>query len=87
MVQRHDDILAAGIREVVVFHSTAHEFLGYEANLPFAVIADPDRRLYRELGVEFSPRALLDPRAWLPTLRGLFRAIREVLAKRQSIET
>jgi hypothetical protein len=26
------------------------EFLGHEADLPFAVIADPDRRLYVEFG-------------------------------------
>jgi hypothetical protein len=85
VVQRHDDILAAGIREVVVFHSTARELLDYEADLPFAVIADPDRRLYREFGVESSPRALLDPRAWVPTLRSIFRTICELVARRQAV--
>lgn len=35
-----------------------------------AVVADPTRRLYREFGVESSLRALLDPRAWLPGIRG-----------------
>jgi peroxiredoxin len=62
VVQRHDEITAAGIREVVFFHSPADELREYTADLPFAVIADPDKRFYREFGVESSPRALLDPR-------------------------
>jgi hypothetical protein len=73
IVHRHDDILAAGIREIVVFHSPAEELLSYQADLPFAVIADPGKRLYREFGVEAKPRALLDPRAWLPAVRGVIR--------------
>jgi alkyl-hydroperoxide reductase/thiol specific antioxidant family protein len=83
IVRRHDDIVAAGVREVVVFHSTAEEFLGHEADLPFPVIADPDRRLYAEFGVGSSPRALLNPRAWWPTLRGLSRAVRAIVRKHQ----
>jgi hypothetical protein len=71
VVQRHDEIAAAGIREVVVFHSSADELLAYQPQTPFAMIGDPDKRLYREFGVESSPRALLDPRAWLPALRGV----------------
>jgi peroxiredoxin len=83
IVRRHDDIVAAGVREVVVFHSTAEEFLGHEADLPFPVIADPDRRLYAEFGVESSPRALLNPRAWWPTIRGLLRAVRAIVRNHQ----
>jgi hypothetical protein len=52
----------------------------HTADLPFAVIADPEKRFYREFGVESSPRALLDPRTWgaiakgaTMTLRGRFR--------------
>jgi peroxiredoxin len=69
--RRHDEIEAAGIREVVVFHSPATELRGYTADLPFAVVGDPDKRLYAEFGVESSPRALLDPRAWLPIVRAV----------------
>ena len=71
IVARHDEIRAAGIREVVLFHSTAEELRAHNESVPFAVVADPDRRLYREFGVEPSVRALLDPRAWLPALRGV----------------
>jgi len=64
IVRRHDEILGAGIGEVVVFHSSAGELLVHAADLPFAVVADPDEVLYAEFGAESAPRALLDPRAW-----------------------
>jgi peroxiredoxin len=85
IVQRHDAIAAATIREVVVFHSRADELRGHDAKLPFAVVADPDRQLYRELGVASSPRALLDPRVWRPALRGLSRTVRAIRRKEQSV--
>src|SRR5437868_3253836 len=51
IVTRHNEIRAHGIREVVVFHSTAAELAKHEAALPFPLIADPERELYRRLGV------------------------------------
>src|SRR5262245_10064448 len=83
VVQRHDDIAAAGIREVVVFHSTAEELLAHAADLPFAVVADPDRRLYAAFGVDSAPRALLDPRAWVPILRAVTRSLSTIVRKRE----
>lgn len=71
IIQRHDEIVAAGIREVAVFHSAAADLLAHQDGMPFAVVADPDKRLYREFGVEPSLRALLDPRAWWPAIRGV----------------
>ncbi|SFQ04599.1 Peroxiredoxin [Amycolatopsis arida] len=68
VVRRHDEIIAAGIREVVFFHSPAEELRDHD--LPFAVVADPGRRLYREFGVESSRRALLHPRTWGAIARG-----------------
>ncbi|WP_405787721.1 peroxiredoxin-like family protein [Streptomyces sp. NBC_01367] len=64
VVRRHAEIEAAGIREVVVFHSGADELREHVADLPFAVVADPRKRLYAEFGVESSYRALLAARAW-----------------------
>jgi peroxiredoxin len=81
ITQRHDEILAAGVREVVVFHSPAEELLEYQVELPFAVIADPDKRLYREFGVEATPRALLHPRVWLPGIRAAIHGRRLVPAR------
>ena len=80
IAQRHDDIVATGIREVAVFHSSAAELLAHQAGVPFAVVADPDKRLYREFGVQSSVRAALDPRAWLPGIRGIFRKRRPLAA-------
>ncbi len=69
-VRRHDEITAAGIREVVFFHSPEDELREHTAGLPFATIADPTKQFYREFGVESTPRALLDPRAWGAIIRG-----------------
>ncbi|NKZ03357.1 peroxiredoxin-like family protein [Actinomadura latina] len=68
---RHDEIEAAGIREVVVFHSSAEELREHVADLPYAVIGDPEKRLYAEFGVESARRALLDPRVWWTILRAV----------------
>ncbi|WP_021595894.1 peroxiredoxin-like family protein [Actinomadura welshii] len=64
IVARHAEIEAAGIREVVVFHSSAEELREYVGGLPFAVVGDPEKALYAEFGVESARRALLDPRVW-----------------------
>lgn len=76
LVEAREEIAAAGIREVVVFHSTPEELSRYAPDVPFALVADPDRRLYRELGVEPSARALLDPRAWSAVARRPLTALR-----------
>ena len=77
---RHEELLAVGIREVAVFHAGAPELLPHIADLPFAVVGDPGKRLYREFGVESAPRALLDPRAWpivvIAVARGLWAVLR-----------
>lgn len=74
--RRHEEIAAAGICEVVVFHSTAAALLPFAADLPFAVVADPEKRLYEQFGVESASRALLDPRAWGAVVRGVYRSAR-----------
>ena len=71
IVRRHAEIAAAGVREVVVFHSSAAELREHVTDLPFPVVPDPQKRLYREFGVESARRALLSPRAWLPILRAV----------------
>lgn len=68
---RHDEIVAAGVREVAVFHSSAEAMREFQAELPFTTIADPEMELYREFGVESSPKSLLSPRAWLAATRGM----------------
>nr|WP_139329500.1 peroxiredoxin-like family protein [Mycobacterium sp. IS-2888] len=69
--RRHDEIESAGVTEVVVFHSAADALRRYQADLPFAVVADPDRKLYKEFGVESSIAATMHPRAMLAAARGM----------------
>jgi peroxiredoxin len=76
ITRRHDAILAAGIREVVVFHSSAETMLEFQGELPFAAIADPEKKLYSEFGVvRMSPivalTTALSPRSWLAAGRAL----------------
>jgi peroxiredoxin len=83
--RRHREIVAAGLREVIVFHSNADDLRPYTADLPFAVIADPDRRLYVEFGVESSLRSLLDPRAWPSILRGIIHSFVSIVRDKQPV--
>ena len=85
IVRRHDKIVAAGVREVVVFHSTAQDLLPHAGDLPFDVVADPEKRLYAKFGVESAPRALLNPRAWFPVLRGIVVSAWGILGRREAI--
>ncbi|WP_010032237.1 MULTISPECIES: peroxiredoxin-like family protein [Streptomyces] len=85
VVRRHGEIEAAGVREVVVFHSPADELLPHTTDLPFAVVADPGKRLYAEFGVDRSPRALLDPRAWGAIVRAVLSGVREVARGREHL--
>ncbi|GAA4430012.1 peroxiredoxin-like family protein [Actinokineospora soli] len=78
VVVRHAEITAAGISEVVVFHSTTAELAPYAPDLPFPLIADPTKHLYREFGVGTSRRALA-PAAWPAIARGAL----PILAARQ----
>jgi hypothetical protein len=78
IVNRFGEIEDAGIREVVVFHSSADTLRIYTAELPLDVVADPGRALYREFGVESGPRALLDPRGWPGIVRAVERELQAV---------
>jgi peroxiredoxin len=85
IVTRHGEIRAAGIREVVVFHSTAAELAKHEAELPFPLIADPERVLYRRLGVERRPGSLLSPRALGAAIAGEAAALSNHSTKRGAL--
>jgi len=61
--RRAPEAHAAGVRQLAVFHSPAAQVLAYRPELPFALIADPDRAIYSRFGVGVSRRALLHPRA------------------------
>jgi len=84
MMRREAEIAAAGIKEIVFFHSSADDLREHAALFPFPVIADPDKKVYAAFGVESGPRALLDPRGWGAIAGGLARSIGAVIAGRES---
>ena len=71
VARRNLEIENAGLLEVVVFHSAAERLRQYQADLPFAVVADPERHLYTEFGVESSLRSLFYADAARAALRGI----------------
>jgi len=75
LVRRRDELAAAGVHEVVVFHSQAATIARYSDAVPFELVADPDKRLYATLGAEAHVRSLLDPRAWWPIARAVASAL------------
>jgi peroxiredoxin len=85
LVRRREELRAAGLREVVVFHSRREELLAYTGELPFDIVADPDKRLYAEFGIESAPRALLDPRAWVPIVTAVARSLRGVMREGRKV--
>ena len=85
IVTRHDEIRSHGIREVVVFHSTSAELTKFEAELPFPLIADPERELYRRLGVERGLSSLLSTRALRAAIAGQTAALGNRSTKRGAL--
>ncbi|XXY45186.1 hypothetical protein WME91_34800 [Sorangium sp. So ce269] len=74
--RRHGEITAAGVCEVVLFHSPADELREHVIGLPFAVVADPDKRLYGEVGVE----SCSPPAPWArPSRSGLRSSVQDRL--------
>lgn len=70
---RHQELVRAGIREVVVFHSSDLELLPYQGRFPFDVLGDPNKILYEKYGVESSISALLSVKAVGASIKGLAR--------------
>jgi hypothetical protein len=81
--RRHAELERAGITEVVLFHSTVTELRVYAGALPFLLVADPDKRVYMQFGVEAGGRALRNPRVWPYILLGVLRALARVVRGRQ----
>jgi hypothetical protein len=77
--RRSGEIASAGIREIVVFHSSADQLRKYESDLPFTLIGDPGKRLYRQFGVGSAPRALFSSHLWPVMPRVLWNALRTAL--------
>jgi len=72
--RRHDELTASGIREVAIFHASRESLERYHADLPFAVLPDPEKQLYERYGLQTSLSSMLHPRAMGAALVGMFSA-------------
>jgi peroxiredoxin len=52
--KREREIEAAGIEEVIVFHSSSASIRSYQKDIPFLMVGDPKKAFYKEFGVETS---------------------------------
>ena len=52
--KRAGEIKAAGIQEVIVFHSAPESIRSYQKHVPFLMVGDPRKAFYRSFGVETS---------------------------------
>jgi peroxiredoxin len=52
--KRAREIDAAGIKEVIVFHSSPRSIRSYQQDIPFLMVGDPKKALYKDFGVESS---------------------------------
>lgn len=73
-VKRHGELVAQGIQEVVVFYSSPDVLRAHLPETPFALVADPERLLYEEFGIETSTTSLAHPSSWLPAIRGVLNS-------------
>jgi len=70
MRARAGEIEAAGIKEVIVFHSSASSIRSYQRDVPFVLVGDPAKALYKEFGVK-SSLAFLSRQALGAAVRGV----------------
>src|SRR5919109_5327366 len=68
--RRAHEIEAAGIREVIVFHSSPKSIRSYQKDVPFLMVGDPKRVFYKEFGVERS-LGFISPKALGAGMRGM----------------
>jgi peroxiredoxin len=52
--RRAREIEAAGIKEVIVFHSSPKSIRSYQKDVPFLMVGDPKKAFYKYFGVETS---------------------------------
>lgn len=72
-ILRNEELIKAGIREVVFFHSPNDKLLPYQGAFPFDVIGDPGKKYYRQFGVSASLLALLNPKVWPTMIKALLK--------------
>jgi peroxiredoxin len=70
--RRVREIEAAGIEEVIVFHSSPKSIRSYQKHVPFLMVGDQKKAFYKYFGVETS-LGFLSVRALGAAMRGMVR--------------
>jgi peroxiredoxin len=52
--RRAREIETAGVKEVIVFHSSPQSIRSYQKDVPFLMVGDPKKAFYKDFGVETS---------------------------------
>jgi peroxiredoxin len=73
LIMRADEIKAAGVREVIFFHSTVEEMQPLQEGLPFDLVADAEKVYYKKFGIEASLTYILNGKAIAAAVRGMLR--------------
>lgn len=79
LTARADELRHSNIKEVIVFYSEDKKIKDNLGDIPFTLIADPQKKFYEYFGVEQSLKSVLDPRAWPAAMTGLVKNIARVL--------
>ena len=64
---------AVGVHEVLFFHSSSENVAAFHDDLPFDAVGDPEKKFYRQFGVESSWSSLVNPAAIGAALASLAR--------------
>jgi len=69
---RVGEVKAAGVQPIVFFHSEVETLDSYRKELPFIVVADPQRVYYKRFGVERSLLGAMHPMAMAAAMKTVF---------------
>jgi hypothetical protein len=64
------EIEAAGIKEVIVFHSSPKSIRSYQKDVPFLMVGDPKKAFYKYFGIE-SSIGFISPKSLAAAFRGM----------------
>jgi len=73
LIERQQEIKAAGIQEVLFFQSPTHYLKEQFSRKPVTIIADDERFYYKKFGVENAISSIANPSAWIPGVKGMLK--------------
>lgn len=73
LMKHATEINEAGVREVLFFHSSADDIRAFQSDVPFDVIADPEKVYYRQVDAEASLFFWMNAKTILAALKSLIR--------------